>query len=110
VSKDFKKLGFFREIALMSKGAATDAANPFAEIDEEEEEEEAEASETLETTIPEWLAEIPDDLEVRDFLQLLHRPLLPLLLLGPPFFPNILFLSTTLLTWITGIYLPCNGV
>jgi hypothetical protein len=34
-----------------------------------------------------------------------QRPLVPLLLLGPPFFPIILFGSTTLLTRMTGISL-----
>jgi hypothetical protein len=34
-----------------------------------------------------------------------QRPLVPLLLLGPPFFPIILFLSITLLTRMTGISL-----
>jgi hypothetical protein len=34
-----------------------------------------------------------------------QRPLVPLLLLGPPFFPIILFGSTTLLTGMTGISL-----
>jgi hypothetical protein len=32
-------------------------------------------------------------------------PLVPLLLLGPPFYPNIVFVSTTLLTGMTGISL-----
>jgi hypothetical protein len=39
------------------------------------------------------------------FLFLGQRPLVPLLLLGPPFFPIILFGSTTLLTGMTGISL-----
>jgi hypothetical protein len=34
-----------------------------------------------------------------------QRPLVPLLLLGPPFFPIILLVSTTLLTGMTGISL-----
>jgi hypothetical protein len=34
-----------------------------------------------------------------------QRPLVPLLFLGPPFFPIILFGSTTLLTRMTGISL-----
>jgi hypothetical protein len=36
---------------------------------------------------------------------LVQRPLVPLLLLGPPFFPIILFRSTTLSTGMTGITL-----
>jgi hypothetical protein len=32
-----------------------------------------------------------------------QQPLVPIPLLGPPFFPNILFLSTTLLAGMTGV-------
>jgi hypothetical protein len=34
-----------------------------------------------------------------------QRPFMPFLILGPPFFPIIIFLSTTLLTGMTGISL-----
>jgi hypothetical protein len=48
-----------------------------------------------------WV-QIPPGYKVFFFGQ---RPLVPLLLLGPPFFPIILFGSTTLLTGMTGISL-----
>ena len=70
----------FREIALMSKGATAEPSNPFGEI-EEEDEEDAEADddegESLDVAIPEWLAELPDDLEVSELfcLSVLRLPL-----------------------------------
>jgi hypothetical protein len=39
-----------------------------------------------------------------------HWPFVPLLLLGPPFFPIILFGSTTLLTGMMGTPCTCNGL
>ena len=59
----------FREIALMSKGATAEPSNPFGEIEEEDEDDaeaEADEAESLDVAIPEWLAELPDDLEVSD--------------------------------------------
>ena len=50
---------------MLSKG--DEASNPFGEIQEEDEEAEDEAAdevESLDVAIPEWLAELPDDLEV----------------------------------------------
>ena len=59
----------FREIAMMSKGDSTESSNPFAEIEEEDEDGDGDAdgdeAESLDVAIPEWLAELPDDLEVR---------------------------------------------
>ena len=58
----------FREIAMMSKGDSTESSNPFAEIEEEDEDADGEVNgdeaESLDVAIPEWLAELPDDLEV----------------------------------------------
>jgi hypothetical protein len=48
---------------------------------------------------------IADFLRVPKGTQVSQWPIVPLLLLGPPFFPIILFLSTTLLTRMTGISL-----
>ncbi len=50
---------------MMSKGAA-EPSNPFGEIEEEDEDEaeDADEAESLDVAIPEWLAELPDDLEV----------------------------------------------
>jgi hypothetical protein len=60
----------FREIAMMSKGDSTESSNPFAEIEEEDEDADGEVNgdeaESLDVAIPEWLAELPDDLEVRN--------------------------------------------
>lgn len=54
----------FRDPSHALKAAAPQGANnPFAEIEEEEEMVEDE-NETLDVAIPEWLAELPDDLEV----------------------------------------------
>ena len=52
----------------MTKGDSTESSNPFAEIEEEDEdgatESNGDESESLDVAIPEWLAELPDDLEV----------------------------------------------
>ena len=53
----------------MSKGATAEPSNPFGEIEEEDEDDaeaEADEAESLDVAIPEWLAELPDDLEVSD--------------------------------------------
>ena len=53
---------------MMSKGDSTESSNPFAEIEEEDEDADGEVNgdeaESLDVAIPEWLAELPDDLEV----------------------------------------------
>jgi hypothetical protein len=53
---------------MKSKGDSTESSNPFAEIEEEDEDSADEANgddaESLDVAIPEWLAELPDDLEV----------------------------------------------
>ncbi len=55
---------------MMSKGDSTESSNPFAEIEEEDEDADGEVNgdeaESLDVAIPEWLAELPDDLEVRN--------------------------------------------
>lgn len=58
-----------REMAMMSKGDSTESSNPFAEIEEEDEDGatgdfNGDDGESLDVAIPEWLAELPDDLEV----------------------------------------------
>jgi hypothetical protein len=56
---------------MKSKGDSTESSNPFAEIEEEDEDGGDEANgddaESLDVAIPEWLAELPDDLEVNHF-------------------------------------------
>ena len=67
----------------MSKGDSTESSNPFAEIEEEDEDGADEANgddaESLDVAIPEWLAELPDDLEVKKDDSFCHFKLLLLI-------------------------------